>query len=50
MVVNTKIWRDFENYIKDKYGSVSSAQTTLHHYEQILSAEIAETADTSKSS
>ena len=39
---------DFENYIKDKYGSVSSAQTTLHHYEQILSAEINESADNPK--
>ena len=39
---------DFENHIKDKYGSVSSAQTTVHHYEQILSSEIAESADNPK--
>ena len=27
---------NFNNYIKSKYGSLSAAQGTIHHYEQIL--------------
>jgi len=28
--------RNFNNFIKSKYGSLSAAQGTVHHYEQIL--------------
>lgn len=30
-------YEQFNSYIRQKYGSVSTAQTTNHHYEQILS-------------
>lgn len=30
---------EFVDYIRSQYGSVSSAQGTVHHYEQILSAK-----------
>lgn len=29
-------YQNFNNYIKSKYGSLSAAQGTVHHYEQIL--------------
>ena len=28
--------RSFDNYIIDKYGSINTAQNTIHHYEQII--------------
>ena len=28
--------KQFNEYIEDKYGSISSSQATVHHYEQIL--------------
>lgn len=31
--------RNFEKFIVDKYGSVSAAQSQVHHYEQIIQAE-----------
>ena len=30
---------EFEDYLISKYGSVDLAQSTVHHYEQIISAE-----------
>ena len=39
---------DLKNFIINKYGSTSSATTTVHHYEQILRSEIPATADTPK--
>lgn len=30
--------KQLDNYVKQKYGSVSSAQATVHHYEQVLQA------------
>ena len=38
----------FENFIISKYNSISSAQDTIHHYEQILRAEVSATADRSR--
>lgn len=40
--------KQFENLVIKKYGSVSSATTTVHHYEQILRTEVAATADTER--
>lgn len=31
--------REFEKFIKTKYGSIESAQTTIHHYEKIQRAQ-----------
>ena len=28
--------REFGNYVKNKYGSLSTAKNTIHHYEQIV--------------
>ena len=28
--------REFGNYVKNKYGTLSSAKNTIHHYEQIV--------------
>jgi len=39
---------DFQNFIIKKYGSITSATTTVHHYEQILRSEIPATADIPK--
>jgi len=36
------------NFIKEKYGSVDSARTSVHHYEQILRSGSDKTADTPK--
>lgn len=33
---------DFKNFIISKYGTVESAQTTIHHYERILSPRVVE--------
>jgi hypothetical protein len=30
--------REFEAFVKKKYGSLSQAQAQVHHYEQIISA------------
>ena len=38
----------FQEFIKNKYGSILSAQNTVHHYEQILRTEVAATADTDR--
>ena len=38
----------FQEFIKNKYGSILSAQNTVHHYEQILRTEGAATADTDR--
>ena len=43
-----KFGSDMKNYIINKYGSVLSASNTVHHYEQILRAEIPATADRPK--
>jgi len=40
--------KQFENLVIKKYGSVLSATTTVHHYEQILRTEVAATADTER--
>jgi len=40
--------KQFENLVIKKYGSVLSATTTVHHYEQILRAEVAGTPDTER--
>lgn len=40
--------KQLENFIIQKYGSVLSASTTVHHYEQILRAEVSSTADTNR--
>lgn len=29
-------YQNFLNFIKDKYGSIQNAQTTVHHYEKII--------------
>ena len=39
---------DLVNFIKEKYGSIDSARTEIHHYEKILRSESTATADTSK--
>lgn len=31
--------RDFRNYIIDKYGSIETAKTTIHHYEKVITRE-----------
>ena len=31
--------RDFDKYIISKYGSIEAAQTTIHHYEKVVSRE-----------
>ena len=38
----------FQEFFKNKYGSILSAQNTVHHYEQILRTEVAATADTDR--
>ena len=38
----------FQEFVKNKYGSILSAQNTVHHYEQILRTEVAATADTDR--
>lgn len=37
---------DFEKHIIEKHGSVATAQSTVHHYEQILRSEVAQTPTT----
>ena len=32
--------RDFTNFVKDKYGSITVAKNLVHHYEQILRARV----------
>ena len=32
--------REFGNYVKNKYGSLSSAKNTVHHYEKIVRARV----------
>ena len=36
---------DLNRHIKDRWGSVATAQNTVHHYEQILRTEISKTPD-----
>lgn len=31
--------RDFNKYISDKYGSISNAKSTIHHYEKVITRE-----------
>ena len=38
--------REFGNFIKDKYGTLNDAQTTEHHYEQIVRARVEATGTT----
>lgn len=40
--------KDLLNFINFKYGSVDSAKSTIHHYEQILRNESFATADNAK--
>ena len=40
--------KQFENFIIQKYGSILSAQNTVHHYEQILRTEVSATASTER--
>ena len=40
--------KQLENFIKQKYGSILSASTTVHHYEQILRVEVSSTADVNR--
>ena len=39
---------ELKNFIEEKYGSIDSARTGIHHYEKILRSESPETADTAK--
>ncbi len=39
---------ELTNFIKEKYGSVDSARTSVHHYEQIIRSGSEKTADTPK--
>ena len=39
---------DLSNFIKEKYGSIDSARTEIHHYERILRSGSKATADTGK--
>jgi len=32
-------YRDFSKYIVSKYGSVENAQTTIHHYDKVITRE-----------
>jgi hypothetical protein len=32
--------REFGNYVKNKYGSLSTAKNTIHHYEEIVRTRI----------
>lgn len=43
-----KFGPDMKNFIIHKYGSILSAQSTIHHYEQILRKEIPATVDNPK--
>tara|TARA_B100001564_G_scaffold359013_1_gene379328 strand:- start:479 stop:1060 length:582 start_codon:yes stop_codon:yes gene_type:complete len=36
-------YKDFREYVIDKYGSIEIAQTKIHHYEKIARARIEET-------
>ena len=38
--------REFGNYVKNKYGTLSSAKNTIHHYEQIVRTRIEATGIT----
>ena len=38
--------RDFVNFIKDKYGSITVAKNTVHHYEQIVRTRVEATGTT----
>ena len=38
----------FTKFVENKYGSILSAQTEVHHYEQILRAEVSSTVDTER--
>lgn len=40
--------KQLENFIIQKYGSILSASTTVHHYEQILRAEVSATASSDR--
>ena len=39
---------ELKNFIEEKYGSIDSARTEIHHYEKILRSDSPETADTAK--
>jgi len=32
-------YREFQNFIIDKYGSIATAKTTYHHYEKVITRE-----------
>lgn len=36
---------NFNNYIRDKYGSLASAQTTIHHYEKVITTTDSKTGE-----
>ena len=38
--------RDLANFIKDKYGSITVAKNTIHHYEQIVRTRVEATGTT----
>ena len=38
--------RDLTNFIKDKYGSITVAKNTIHHYEQIVRTRVEATGTT----
>ena len=38
--------RDITNFIKDKYGSITVAKNTVHHYEQIVRTRVEATGTT----
>ena len=38
--------REFGAYVKNKYGSLATAQSTIHHYEQILRTRVEATGTT----
>ena len=39
---------ELKKFIEEKYGSIDSARTGIHHYEKILRSDSPETADTAK--
>ena len=38
--------RDLTNFVKDKYGSITVAKNTIHHYEQIVRTRVEATGTT----
>lgn len=39
-------YKDFQRFIIEKYGSIASAQTTIHHYEKLVTTTDSRTGET----